>query len=197
MGNPDALAGARARVEEDRASRRGAAETGPSAAWGQLGTEPSPWPLSRRERGLGSEELRYAAWVLRELVLPPELRGARAHGLTVRTPYLDPRFANLALALPSKSVLVREGTGKWLFRHAVRALVPTGDPPRAQDPALRAHRAVQPRPRPLAGALPRLALALPPGAPGGHRLHRHRSRCWTATPVCLPTLRTPAAWTGC
>lgn len=70
-----------------------------------------------------SEEVRYAAWVLRELVLPPELRGARAHGLTVHTPYLDSRFADVALAMPESS-LSRDGVGKWLFRHAVRGLVP-------------------------------------------------------------------------
>lgn|GEM_PF-1867134 len=70
-----------------------------------------------------SEEVRYAAWVLRELVLPPELRGARAHGLTVHTPYLDSSFADVALALPESS-LSRDGVGKWLFRHAVRGLVP-------------------------------------------------------------------------
>ncbi|MCP3163207.1 asparagine synthase-related protein [Myxococcus qinghaiensis] len=70
-----------------------------------------------------SEEVHYAAWVLRELVLPPELRGARAHGLTVHMPYLDSRFADVALALPESS-LSRDGVGKWLFRYAVRGLVP-------------------------------------------------------------------------
>jgi asparagine synthase (glutamine-hydrolysing) len=79
-----------------------------------------PWDLVPREDA--SEELRHAAWVLRELILPPELRGARAHGVTVRTPYLEPGFARVALALP-EALLVREDTGKWLFRHAVRALV--------------------------------------------------------------------------
>ncbi len=150
LGNPEALAGARARVEEDRRlahevlrtsqvanqdagngtrepaveHRRAASKASPSSTVGNLGTratEDAPWALSPDEGR--SEELRYAAWVLRELVLPPELRGARAHGLTVYTPYLDPGFANLALALP-RSVLVRDGAGKWLFRHAVRALVP-------------------------------------------------------------------------
>ncbi|WP_371745652.1 asparagine synthase-related protein [Myxococcus sp. CA033] len=79
-----------------------------------------PWSLQDTE---ASEEVLYAEWVLRELVLPPELRGARAHGLTVHTPYLDSRFADVALSLPESS-LVREGVGKWLFRHAVRGLVP-------------------------------------------------------------------------
>ncbi|WP_223639776.1 asparagine synthase-related protein [Corallococcus sp. EGB] len=82
----------------------------------------APWELPS-EDALLSEELRYAKWVLTELILPPELRGARAHGLTVRTPYLDEGFARMALALP-ESVLLREGFGKWLFRHAVRSLVP-------------------------------------------------------------------------
>ncbi|MBZ4333924.1 asparagine synthase C-terminal domain-containing protein [Corallococcus sp. AS-1-12] len=82
----------------------------------------APWELPS-EDALPSEELRYAKWVLSELVLPPELRGARAHGLTVRTPYLDEGFARVALALP-ESVLLRDGFGKWLFRHAVRSLVP-------------------------------------------------------------------------
>ncbi|AFE07713.1 putative asparagine synthetase [Corallococcus coralloides DSM 2259] len=82
----------------------------------------APWELPQEE-ALPSEELRYAKWVLAELILPPELRGARAHGLTVRTPYLDEGFARVALALP-ESVLQRDGFGKWLFRHAVRSLVP-------------------------------------------------------------------------
>jgi asparagine synthase (glutamine-hydrolysing) len=120
LGNPQALAGARARVEEDRRLVR---EVLRPSAVDNLGTPPDvemPWALEPRE---ASEEVRYAAWVLRELVLPPELRGARAHGLTVRTPYLDPGFADVALALP-ESLLMRDGTGKWLFRQAVRSLVP-------------------------------------------------------------------------
>ncbi|RKH64924.1 asparagine synthase-related protein [Corallococcus llansteffanensis] len=87
-----------------------------------LAALPPPWDLTP-EDGPVSEELRYAEWVLRELILPPELRGARAQGLTVRTPYLDAGFAEAALALP-ESVLLRDGFGKWLFRHAVRSLVP-------------------------------------------------------------------------
>ncbi|MFP2923753.1 asparagine synthase-related protein [Pyxidicoccus sp. 3LG] len=117
LGNPEALTGARARVEEDRRLAREVLRPG---AVDNLGT--SPWSLSAGDAD-APEEVRHAAWVLRELVLPPELRGARAHGLTVRTPYLDPSFADVALALP-ESVLVRDGTGKWLFRHAVRGLVP-------------------------------------------------------------------------
>ncbi|NOK09438.1 asparagine synthase-related protein [Corallococcus exercitus] len=87
-----------------------------------LGTGLAPWDLPA-EDALPTEELRYAKWVLSELILPPELRGARAHGLTVRTPYLDEGFARVALALP-ESMLTRDGFGKWLFRHAVRSLVP-------------------------------------------------------------------------
>ncbi|NOK34953.1 asparagine synthase [Corallococcus exercitus] len=87
-----------------------------------LASLPAPWDLPAEE-ALPTEELRYAKWVLSELILPPELRGARAHGLTVRTPYLDEGFARVALALP-ESVLMRDGFGKWLFRHAVRSLVP-------------------------------------------------------------------------
>lgn len=120
LGNPGALSSARARVEEDR---RLAREVLRPSAVDKLGTTPDvkvPWAQEPRE---ASEEVRYAAWVLRELVLPPELRGARAHGLTVRTPYLDPGFADVALALP-ESLLVRDDTGKWLFRQAVRSLVP-------------------------------------------------------------------------
>ncbi|NTX05565.1 asparagine synthase [Myxococcus sp. CA040A] len=137
-GNPLALASALARIEEDRRLAR----TVLRAAVDNLGRSPDearggPWSqedgpaLSDAARGGPwslqdtevSEEVRYAEWVLRELVLPPELRGARAHGLTVHTPYLDSRFADVALSLP-KSSLVREGVGKWLFRHAVRGLVP-------------------------------------------------------------------------
>ncbi|MFP2905245.1 asparagine synthase-related protein [Pyxidicoccus sp. 3LFB2] len=119
LGNPEALAGARARVEEDR---RLAHEVLPVGNLGTPAPYAPPWALAPEEADR-SEELRYAAWVLRELVLPPELKGARAHGLTVHTPYLDPGFASRALALPV-SLLVREGGGKWLFRHAVRSLVP-------------------------------------------------------------------------
>jgi len=151
LGNPEALAGARARVEEDRSlaqavlhspavGKPGASSgtrvpdvkhwritnrSSPPWAVGNVGAhapDAPPWTLAPEEAGR-SEALRYAAWVLRELVLPPELRGARAHGLAVRTPYLDSGFADLALALPM-SVLVRGGVGKWLFRHAVRELVP-------------------------------------------------------------------------
>ncbi|NTX67240.1 asparagine synthase [Myxococcus sp. CA051A] len=137
-GNPLALASALARIEEDRRLAR----TVLRAAVDNLGRSPDeargePWSqedrpeLSDEARGGPwspedmevSEEVRYAEWVLRELVLPPELRGARAHGLTVHTPYLDSRFADVALSLPESS-LVREGVGKWLFRHAVRGLVP-------------------------------------------------------------------------
>nr|WP_246357025.1 asparagine synthase C-terminal domain-containing protein [Pyxidicoccus fallax] len=120
LGNPSALSGARARVEEDR---RLAREVLRPSIVDNLGTNPEvavPWALEPED---ASEEVRYAAWVLRELVLPPELRGARAHGLTVRTPYLDAAFADVALSLP-ESALARDGAGKWLFRHAVRALVP-------------------------------------------------------------------------
>lgn len=114
MGNPSALAGARARVLEDRALAE------------QVLREPGPveskdsWDTPRES---ASDEALYASWVLRELVLPPELRGARAHGITVHTPFLDSRFTDLALALPA-DLLSREGVGKWLFRHALRSLVP-------------------------------------------------------------------------
>ncbi|GEN07803.1 hypothetical protein MFU01_28400 [Myxococcus fulvus] len=131
MGNPGALTAAMARIEEDRRlvqsvlrasvdnlRTRHPAPVAESFTVGNLGT--APWSLSDTST---SEEVRYAAWVLRELVLPPELRGARAHGITVHTPYLDTRFADVALALPESS-LRREGVGKWLFRHAVRGLVP-------------------------------------------------------------------------
>jgi asparagine synthase (glutamine-hydrolysing) len=111
LGNPAALSGARARVEEDRRLAREVLRPSPVDNLGTM-----PWDHGP------SEELRHAAWVLRELVLPPELRGARAHGITVRTPYLEPGFADVALSLP-EAVLVREDTGKWLFRHAVRSLV--------------------------------------------------------------------------
>ncbi|MCP3136644.1 asparagine synthase-related protein [Pyxidicoccus xibeiensis] len=119
LGNPQALVAARARVEEDR---RLAREVLRPSAVDNLGTTREPWAPSPDEAG-ASEEVRHAAWVLRELVLPPELRGAKVHGLTLRTPYLDAAFAHVALALP-ESVLVRDGVGKWLFRHAVRSLVP-------------------------------------------------------------------------
>ncbi|MDY7232467.1 asparagine synthase C-terminal domain-containing protein [Hyalangium rubrum] len=115
MGNPGALAGARARVAEDRALADRVLRAPGPGEWKDSWEEPhAPG---------ATEELRYAAWVLRELVLPPELRGALAHGITLRTPYLDSRFADVALGLPA-DLLLREETGKWLFRHALRSLVP-------------------------------------------------------------------------
>ncbi|WP_426756395.1 asparagine synthase-related protein [Myxococcus sp. Y35] len=125
LGNPEALTGAAARVAEDRRLARevlrgdlvenlGMDQRAPGLPWdagGTPGAEDHP------------EEVRYAAWVLRELVLPPELRSAATHGVSVRTPYLDADFADVALALP-RDVLARQGAGKWLFRHAVRVLVP-------------------------------------------------------------------------
>ncbi len=124
MGNPGAPAGARARIMEDRALvEQVLRDSGPVELRDSWDSTLTP-ARSRGERGQGSsDELRYASWVLRELILPPELRGARAYGILVRTPYLDPRFAELALSLPSK-LLARDGTGKWLFRHALRTLVP-------------------------------------------------------------------------
>lgn len=113
-GTPGASVSARERVEEDRRLAGQVLRPQPE------GEPRPPWELDSRK---ASEEVRYAAWVLHELVLPPELRGARAHGLTVRTPYLDSGFAEVALGLP-ESVLVRDGGGKWLLRHAVRGLVP-------------------------------------------------------------------------
>ncbi|AKQ69782.1 Asparagine synthetase [Myxococcus hansupus] len=125
MGNPDALAGAAARVAEDRRLARAVLRPG---LVDNLGVDQQaralPWGTGA---GPGEEdhpeEVRYAAWVLRELVLPPELRSAAAQGLSVRTPYLDTGFAEVALGLPA-AVLARNGAGKWLFRHAVRSLVP-------------------------------------------------------------------------
>jgi asparagine synthase (glutamine-hydrolysing) len=123
MGNPAALAGARARIAEDRAlAEQVLRDPGPAELRDSWDNTLTP-ALSRGERGQSSEELRYASWVLRELILPPELRGARAHGILVRTPYLDSRFAERALSLPAE-LLARDGTGKWLFRHALRSLVP-------------------------------------------------------------------------
>ncbi|MFP2961013.1 asparagine synthase-related protein [Myxococcus sp. 1LA] len=125
LGNPEALAGAATRVVEDRRLAREVLRPGPVD---NLGVDQRarllPW-----EAGLAPgdedhpEEVRYAAWVLWELVLSPELRSAGAHGVDVRTPYLDAGFADVALALP-RGVLARHDAGKWLFRHAVRALVP-------------------------------------------------------------------------
>ena len=125
VGNPEALAGAAARVAEDRRMAREVLHPG---LVDNLGVDQQvralPWDTGD---GAGeedhSEEVRYAAWVLRELVLPPELRSAAAHGASVRTPYLDTGFAEVALGLPA-AVLARHGAGKWLFRHAVRSLVP-------------------------------------------------------------------------
>ncbi|WP_095956788.1 asparagine synthase-related protein [Corallococcus macrosporus] len=125
MGNPEALVGATARVREDRRLAREVLRPGPVD---NLGVDQRarllPW-----EAGLAPgdedhpEEVRYAAWVLWELVLPPELRSASTQGVKVHTPYLDAGFADAALALP-RDVLARHDAGKWLFRHAVRSLVP-------------------------------------------------------------------------
>jgi asparagine synthase (glutamine-hydrolysing) len=99
MGNPEALGGVRARVAEDRQLARQVLRDPGDVE------ERESWDMEH-----GSLELRYGAWALRELILPPELRGARAHGLTVRTPYLSSRFAELALSLPAL-LLFREQTG--------------------------------------------------------------------------------------
>ncbi|MFY1830917.1 asparagine synthase-related protein [Myxococcus fulvus] len=125
LGNSHDAAGAEgdrrlARAPVDNLRANHPASIAEALAVDNLGRAPAPWSLSDTS---ASEEVRYAAWVLRELVLPPELRGARAHGITVHTPYLDTRCADVALALPESS-LRREGVGKWLFRHAVRGLVP-------------------------------------------------------------------------
>ncbi|WP_342377980.1 asparagine synthase C-terminal domain-containing protein [Myxococcus stipitatus] len=117
-GNPNAMAATAARIEEDRRLARAVLRP-PVDNLGDTRDE-MPWSLADAE---ATEEVRHAAWVLRELVLPPELRGARTHRLTVHTPYLDTRFADVALALPESS-LSREGVGKWLFRQGVRGLVP-------------------------------------------------------------------------
>ncbi|QQR44848.1 asparagine synthase C-terminal domain-containing protein [Myxococcus xanthus] len=125
MGNPAALTGAAARVTEDRRLVHEVLHPGPVD---NLGVDQRvlrlPWDA---ELASGDEdhpeEVRYAAWVLWELVLPPELRSASAHGVNVCTPYLDADFADVALGLPL-GVLARHGAGKWLFRHAVRTLVP-------------------------------------------------------------------------
>ncbi|QSQ18402.1 asparagine synthase [Myxococcus landrumensis] len=118
MGNPNAMASAATRIEEDRRLAR----TVLRAPVDNLGDtrDGMPWSLADLEV---TEEVRAAAWILRELVLPPELRGARAHKLTVHTPYLDTGFSNVALALPESS-LSRAGVGKWLFRQGARGLVP-------------------------------------------------------------------------
>jgi len=114
LGNPGAIASATTRIEEDRRLARLVLRSPPVDDLGTM-----PWAGTPEV----SEEVRYAAWVLRELVLPPELRGARAHGIALHTPYLDTAVADAALALPESS-LSRDGQGKWLFRQAVRGLVP-------------------------------------------------------------------------
>lgn len=65
LGNPNAMASAAARIEEDRRLAR----TVLRAPVDNLGnTQAMPWSLGGEE---ATEEVRYAAWVLRELVLPP------------------------------------------------------------------------------------------------------------------------------
>ncbi len=114
-GNPGAMDSARARILEDRSLAEpvliGAGPADSRVPWEAWG------------RGLATDEVRYAEWVLRELVLPPEVGGARAHGMALLTPYLEAPFVDLALSLP-EALLVREGVGKWLFRQALRSLVP-------------------------------------------------------------------------
>ena len=125
LGNPEALTGTAARVAEDRRLAREVLRGGPVENLGMDHRALAlPWDTrTGQDEEDHPEEVRYAAWVLRELVLPPELRSAAAQGVSVRTPYLDTGFTEVALALPA-DVLARHGAGKWLFRHAVRALVP-------------------------------------------------------------------------
>ncbi|MBU8895659.1 asparagine synthase C-terminal domain-containing protein [Corallococcus sp. M34] len=120
LGNPRARANTRAQVEEDR--RLASQVLRPSAHGPVSDAATMPWDLAPWESRL-SDEVRHAAWILQERVLPPELCGARAHGLTVHTPYLEETFSRFVLALPT-SALMRGDLGKWLFRHAVRTRVP-------------------------------------------------------------------------
>ena len=50
-------------------------------------------------------------------------RASMAHSLEVRVPVLDHRMVEYATSLPS-GLLIQKGAGKWIFKHALRQLLP-------------------------------------------------------------------------
>ena len=50
-------------------------------------------------------------------------RASMAHSLEARVPLLDHRLIEFAMSLPS-SLKLRDGTGKWILREAIKGLVP-------------------------------------------------------------------------
>lgn len=61
-------------------------------------------------------------WLVEDILAKSD-RMSLAHSLELRVPYLDHRYAELALSLPPEMKL-RGNTEKWLFRQAVRDIVP-------------------------------------------------------------------------
>ena len=54
-----------------------------------------------------------------------EARAAGELGLERRSPFTDQRVVELSLAVPHEQ-LVGDGSGKWMFRQAMRGFLPTG-----------------------------------------------------------------------
>lgn len=127
-GQPEAVAAldARAAVE-----RRLAETILLPAARARLDAPPAP----AAQAGLLESRARLIATVLPESTLVPECRLSAAAGVDVRLPYLEPAFAELALALPGDQ-LVRDGFGKWLLRVAAERLLPRETCWRRKQPRL-------------------------------------------------------------
>ncbi len=115
-GQPGAMAAFDARAALER---RMAETILLPAARARLGPLPDPPPQADPLES----RARLIATVLPESTLVPECRLSASAGVDVRLPYLEPAFAELALALPGEQ-LVRDGFGKWLLRVAAERLLP-------------------------------------------------------------------------
>jgi asparagine synthase (glutamine-hydrolysing) len=80
-------------------------------------------------RGRGRQRLRDAlALTFSTTSLPALLRyedrNSMAHSIESRVPFLTPALVEFAFRLPENFHVGPDGTSKWLFRHAMRGLVP-------------------------------------------------------------------------
>jgi len=85
--------------------------------------------LPNRRSGYGSEVLREELYeTLRTSSLPMLLRyedrNSMAHSVESRVPFLTPRIAEFLLSLPEEYLISKDGVTKYIFREAMRGLVP-------------------------------------------------------------------------